>query len=552
MRCFIAFLCFVIISGISPCFADDDLIAHWPLTSDAKDISGRGNHGRIHGVRFEKQLDGRPAALFDGRSARIEVKNSKSLDLGTGNFTISAWINTSTDTDDAVGDILSKFAADSRTGFTFSLKTHAGMTSSQSNARHLSFGIDAGKSQEGWTDCGRPGESILPFAMCVYDGSLYVGTCVPGSDQSGHVYRYGGGENWIDCGSPYPANTVSCLAVYRGELYAAVSKYRLRGSALVESENETPGGHVFRYAGDQQWIDCGKLGAAGALNGMVVFRDRLYVSAMYSPGFWRYEGEGQWIDCGSPDGKRMESLTVYNGHIYATGYDEGAIYRYTAGENESSVGKWDVVGKLPGVTQTYAFATYRGDLYVSTWPNASVYRFDGVDQWTNFGRLGEELEVMGLAVYNGKLYGGTLPLANVYRYDDDKRWTLTGRLDHTPNVKYRRVWNMAVFGGKLYAGVLPSGRVLSYEAGKNVTYDTALRAGWRHVVAQHDGTVLRLYVDGKLVASSTKFTPADFDIGNAVPLTIGLGAHDYFCGGMRDVRIYSRALSQKEIANLAQ
>ena len=50
---------------------------------------------------------------------------------------------------------------------------------------------------------------------------------------------------------------------------------------------------------------------------------------MYRPGgLFRYDGGTTWTACGTPDGKRVNSLAVYNGSLWATGYDEAGIYRY--------------------------------------------------------------------------------------------------------------------------------------------------------------------------------------------------------------------------------
>ena len=157
---------------------------------------------------------------------------------------------------------------------------------------------------------------------------------------------------------------------------------------------------------------------------------------------------------------------------------------------------------------------------------------------------------MGMAVYNGKLYAGTLPLAEVYRYDNGGQWTPTGQLDKTPNVRYRRAWSMAVYRGKLYCGTLPSGQVFSLEAGKSVTYDRALPAGWQHLAAVKQGDRLRLFVNAKQVAESTAFKPADYNLSNEKPLEIGFGAHDYFNGRMRDFRIYRGALSKSDVEQI--
>ena len=251
------------------------------------------------------------------------------------------------------------------------------------------------------------------------------------------------------------------------------------------------GGNVYRYEGDGKWMHCGNLPGVEAINGMVAYKGKLYASSMYAPAaLFRYDGAKQWTACGVPDGKRVEALAIYNGYLYASGYDEGAVYRFD-GKN------WTHVGHVsPKSTQTYGFTVYQGSLHVSEWPQAEVYRYDGVNQWTSIGKLGNEKESMPLTVYNGKMYSGTLPLAAVYRYDGGASWTSIGRVDMTPEVRYRRAWSMAVFQGRLFVGTLPGGRVLSIEAGRNATYDTAIKPGWRHIAACRDKHCLKLYVDG--------------------------------------------------------
>ena len=138
----------------------------------------------------------------------------------------------------------------------------------------------------------------------------------------------------------------------------------------------------------------------------------------------------------------------------------------------------------------------------------------------------------------------------MYRYDGGDTWTLTGQLDTTPDVKYRRVWSMAVYRGKLFGGTLPSGRVYALEAGANLSYDHELAAGWRHLAAVRQGGRLLLYVDGEQVSNSSTFDPSQFDLANDEPLKIGAGAGDTFNGRLKDLRLFGRALSAAEIANL--
>lgn len=517
-----------------------ELIGHWQLAADAKDVSGKGHHGENHGAQLAEE-----GAVFDGRKNYVEVNSSASLDTGQGSFSIAAWVHTDAVLDDVLGDVLSKFDPKSRTGFMLNIKHNVGATNSQANYRHVQFGIDSGRVDQAWTDCGRPGEAVLIFSMAVFDDQLFAGTCVAGRDQSGRVFRYDGGEKWIDCGAPGKSNAISALAVYDGKLYAGTAKYWLGGSALAESENPNPGGAIYRYEGGQDWVKVGALPEREGVNGLVVYKGKLYASSMYAPaGFFRYEGGTQWTDCGVPDGRRMEQLSVYNGDLFATTYDGGLIYRYN-GET------WTNCGQLGDNTQTYAFAVNHGQLYAGTWPSGKVFRYVADNDWEDVGRLGEEKEVMGMAVYNGKMYGGTLPLAEVYRYDGGREWKNMGRVDLTPDVKYRRAWTMAVYRGKLFVGTLPSGKVQSLKAGEVVTLDRQLPSGWVHLAAVKGADRLKLYLNGKLVASSEKFDSADYPLSNQEPLKIGFGPHDYFNGRLGDVRFYRGALTDEGVAKLA-
>jgi hypothetical protein len=72
--------------------------------------------------------------------------------------------------------------------------------------------------------------------------------------------------------------------------------------------------------------------------------------------------------------------------------------------------------------------------------------------------------------------------------------------------------------------------------------------GWRHLAAVKSGGRLKLYVDGKQVATSAKFDSKRFELDSSDPLRIGFGQHDYFNGKMKDLRLYDRALSASEVA----
>lgn len=524
----------------------DGLVGHWPLQGDARDVSGNGRHGISAGVDFSGEgLAGERggSARFDGRRAYIEVPPGRAPAVGAGDFTIAGWVKTEERLADAIGDIASQYDPASRTGFNFGILTATGVTSHQPNFRHAYFGIDNGSTPV-IADCGRPGNSRFVLALAVHEGALYAGTYEEGEHEAGRVYRYAGGTEWIDCGAPDPCNSVMALAVHGGKLYAGVSRYRASGSALPDSPNQRPGGRIYRYEGPGRWVDCGALPGADSVICLTEYQGSLYATPLYSQGVFRYLGGTSWEYCGTP-GRRLFSLAVYDGALYAAGNEGGGVFRYDGGT------RWTPVGFQPDMTQIYSFAVYQGALYVGAWPEAIVFRYDGGDQWTPCGRLGDEKEVMGMMVYNGALYAGTLPSAEVYRYDGGSTWSRVGLLDDTPGVRYRRAWSMATYQGRLYCGTLPSGRVLAIEAGALVSQDDALPPGWRHVAAVRNGARLRLYVDGRLAAETRRAEGIRFDLSQTTPLYIGKGAQDHFCGSLRDLRVYDRALTESEVRQLA-
>ena len=537
--------------------ADDGPVAHWKLEGDARDSSGNGHHAVNHAVRF-----GDDGAVFDGRRAWLEVPVNEGLRFGKQDFSITTWVHTESELDDVLGDVMTCYDPESRTGFTLSLMNYSGITNAQSNWRNILFGIDAGHVDDEWTDCGRPGTNQQVKSLTVFDGDLYAAVWEPGAGESGHIYRYAGGTNWVDCGSPDKANAIAALAVHDGKLYAGSELYSGGGSSLPLSPNKHHGGTVYRYEGGTRWTNCGKIADVRSVSGFATFKGKLYAGTgttgawrteanggsfdvqPRTRGMYRYDGDGQWTDCGCP-GLRVVHLSVHNGDLFGLSYDDGGFFRYEGGKD------WTRMGPLPDTTQVYGTAVYEGRIHAGTWPTGSVFRFDGPQQWQHAGRLGEEKEVMAMAVYNGQLYAGTLPYADVYRYGGDSKWVSTGRLDNTPDVRYRRAWSMAVFDGKLFCGTLPSGHVLSLEAGKCATYDRELPAGWHHLAAVKESGRLRLYLDGKLVSESTPFDAEQYDLTGPGPLKIGFGQHDYFNGKLKDIRLYRRSLTVADIRKLA-
>ena len=524
-----------------------ELIGHWKFHGDCKDASSAGHSSVNCGVDLTASgPDGQPntAARFDGEAARVEVADHPALRLGTGDFSIAAWIRTE-ETDDVVGDIVGKFDPAARRGFNFSVVNNAGVTTTQANYRNVHFGIDNGIIDPAWADCGRPGNNLQIYSLAVHEGRLYAGTFETGADEAGHVYRYEGDGEWADCGSPDRCNCVKALAVFQGRLYSAPSWYKADGSCLPLSANDRPGGTVFRYEGGTRWSDCGRVANAISISTLAVYRGDLYAAPSYDMGMYRYGGEKHWEPLGLAD-VRVMCLAPYHGQLYALSNGVRGVFRYEGD------GNWTHCGYPHLARQLYSAAILEGRMYIGTWPNGDVFRYEGGTAWTQVGFPGYAKEVMGMAIYNGKLYAGTLPMADVYRYDGEKIWAYTGGLDRSHNFLLRRAWSMCVHDGKLFCGTLPSGHVYSLEAGKLVSYDRVLEGGWRHLAVVREGGHLVIYVDGKSVARSSEFNRGDYDITNDRPLLIGFGQHDYFKGLMSDLRIYNRAVTKEEVAALAK
>src|SRR5262245_25709220 len=92
-----------------------ELLAHWPLTNDAKDSVG-SQHAVAHGgVAFAK-IAGRAAADFNGRDAYLEVADSPGLALGREDFAIALWAHPRRPLAGIPGDLVSKWDAAKRRG----------------------------------------------------------------------------------------------------------------------------------------------------------------------------------------------------------------------------------------------------------------------------------------------------------------------------------------------------------------------------------------------------------------------------------------------------
>lgn len=562
-----------------------ELVGYWKLRGDCRDRSGQANHGANHGVDLA-------TGSFDGRASWIEIPSSESLRLGTGDFSISAWVKTAAVVDDTLGDVVSLFDPRTRRGTTLNLKASSGGYQSSGDDRHVHFGIDNGQLGA-WQDCGRPSptSNYVSNSLTVFDGHLYAAVIDAQQEADWrHVFRYAGGKRWIDCGQVGHQKTtgVMGLIVHQGHLYAGTSTYDW---TRVFSGDYEPA-RVYRYEGGTTWSECGQPSQMLRINCMATYGGRLYVGGdrgMPPPGErqWTgrpyrvsvWEGGTGWsiaheFPAEPPQNCYPHAMAVHDGRLYV-GYPnvwsfDGKHWRFAG----TPIGKTPIEQKP--FLQVHSLEVFRGKLLAGMWPEARVVEHLGGERWQDRGRLGDGSEINALTVYNGKFYAGAIPRGEVSRYDDEQGWTSLKKFyspagwnpgPATAPVReeinnWTRVTSLTVYDGRLFASIgsctsaaqdAPAGvrgSVYSLQAGACVSYDKDLGAGWKHLVAMRRGGELRLYVQGKLVAKSAPFRAEDYDLTTNRPLRIGAGEHDFFSGQIREVRLYRRALSEQEVQQL--
>ena len=230
----------------------EGLVGYWPLHGDCQDHSGAGRHGINHGVELD-------TAHFNGQNSFIEVP-AAGLNLGTGDFTISAWVHTAENFDDVIGDVISQYDATRRKGLNLYIRASAGGYSSHGDDRHAFFGIDDGRVSP-WEDCGRPSRTsnYVSNSLTVFDGDLYAAiTDAAREEDWSHVFRYRGGQQWEDCGRVGSLQAARRRPDDRAPWppYAATWNYdwtRVVAPPGVKTVMTSTSSRVYRYAGERRW-----------------------------------------------------------------------------------------------------------------------------------------------------------------------------------------------------------------------------------------------------------------------------------------------------------
>jgi hypothetical protein len=120
-----------------------NLVAYWPLDSNANDLSGNGHNGTAYNVTSVPDHLGNSgrAYHFDGSSSYIVVPNNAALNLNSTDFTLSAWIKLDSYNSSYGSQIMNKRYSGYNNGWTWSM---TGQLSSTTGT--LSFGPGGGNS----------------------------------------------------------------------------------------------------------------------------------------------------------------------------------------------------------------------------------------------------------------------------------------------------------------------------------------------------------------------------------------------------------------------
>lgn len=84
-----------VLLATAPSFADlgDGLLAYYPFTGDARDVTGNGHNGTVYGATLTPDRFGNPnsAYTFDGLDDYIEASNPAAFGFHNESFSVSAW-----------------------------------------------------------------------------------------------------------------------------------------------------------------------------------------------------------------------------------------------------------------------------------------------------------------------------------------------------------------------------------------------------------------------------------------------------------------------------
>jgi hypothetical protein len=214
--------------------------------------------------------------------------------------------------------------------------------------------------------------------------------------------------------------------------------------------------------------------------------------------------------------------------------------------NNWLISEYQVMPTTPGDANLVAYYKFDGDFKDSSngndgEPNEAtivndpvrglVADFNGISDYVNCSN-DVSLDITGKITLS--LWVKTNDAGN----SQDNEWVAKG--DHTYAIKHKANNNIEFF---IYDGAW-------YTAWYAV--NSSFNGVWHHVAGTYDGSALKLYVDGVLQATTAHVGRIETRTHNLYMGENSESTGRFYAGAMDEVRIYSRALSQDEVAWLAE
>jgi hypothetical protein len=168
-------------------------------------------------------------------------------------------------------------------------------------------------------DLGAPGpeKNIRGMNLGIYRGRLYIGC-----NWMEGVYSRTLDEDWVYEGTVDKCDQVYVFTVHHNSLLMGIWREA----------------RVVRYEGNRVWSDYGLMGSEMEVMGISLYNGKLYGGTLPGGHVYRYSGETEWILSGvleQPDPniryRRVWSMAVHNGELYAGTLPGGKVWSLNNG-----------------------------------------------------------------------------------------------------------------------------------------------------------------------------------------------------------------------------